>query len=175
VGDHQALPDELRERVLRLNADVVRDDLRPGDAVWLACDLLVAGIDSSAIVDLAGEPPTRLELSEALPMVHRMLADLGIEPVDTSQAPWIVARGVARQLITGDLPAVTGASELWSLWESCDHPEELGRMLQPLEDWETTPVMFRDDEAIRARILQLAPAVVGAADAYLAGTKRPLW
>jgi hypothetical protein len=168
-----ALPDELRERVQRINADLIQDALRPGDAVWLACDLLVAGIESPAVVELAGEPPTRLERSDAVLLVRRLLAEIGVEPVDPGQEPWVVARGIARQMIAGDLLPEVGASELWSLWWSCDNVAELGLMLQPLEDWEATPAMFRDDEAIRAWILELAPAVVRAADERLANTNYP--
>ena len=42
---------DLRERLLLLNAH----RLLPSQAVWLACDLLVAGVETPAVVELAGE------------------------------------------------------------------------------------------------------------------------
>lgn len=62
------------------------DRLLPGEAVWLACDLLVAGLDTPALAELAGEPPTSLTLADGEPLVRTMLAELGIEPVNTTQA-----------------------------------------------------------------------------------------
>ncbi|MBY8852792.1 hypothetical protein K7G98_33020, partial [Saccharothrix sp. MB29] len=95
------LPDELRERVLRLNADLLTDLLSPDEAVWLACDLLVAGVETPALLELAGESPTRLTFADAAPLVRQTLAELGAEPLDASQAPWVIARDVARQMIAG--------------------------------------------------------------------------
>jgi hypothetical protein len=162
------VPDGLRERLRRLNADLLLDLLRPGEAVWLACDLLVAGVETSALVELAGESPTGLTLADAVPLVRRMLAELGIEPIDRSRAPWIVARDVARQMIAGDLPPEEGARSLWGLWWSCDNADEIGLMLEPLEAWDETLPARRNDEAIRAEMRKLARGVVRAADARLA-------
>lgn len=81
------LPDELRERVLRLNADLLVGLLRPDEAVWLACDLLVAGVETPTLLELAGESPIRLILADAVPLVRQTLAELGVEPIDTAQAP----------------------------------------------------------------------------------------
>jgi hypothetical protein len=162
------LPGELRERLTRLNAELLLDLLRPGEAVWLACDLLVAGVETPTLLELAGESPTRLTLAETVPLVRKMLAELGVEPIDTSQAPWVVARNVARQMIAGDLPPEDGARSLWDLWWTCDNAEEIGLMLQPLEAWDETLPAQRNDEAIRAEMTELARGVIRAADARLA-------
>lgn len=127
------LPDELRERVLRLNAALLTDLLRPDEAVWLACDLLVAGVETPTLTELAGEPPTRLRLPDAMPLVRQALTELGVAPIDASQAPWVVARDIARQMIAGNLRPEDGARSLWDLWWSCDKAEEIGLMFQPLE------------------------------------------
>ncbi|MFI9503359.1 hypothetical protein [Nocardia sp. NPDC052566] len=63
----ESLPDEVRDRVSRLNADLLLDLLSPEEAVWLACDLLVAGIDTPALRELAGESPTGLTLQTRCP------------------------------------------------------------------------------------------------------------
>jgi hypothetical protein len=162
------LPVELRERLCRLNADVILDLLQPGEAVWLACDLLVAGFETPALIELAGESPTSLTRADGEPLVRQMLTELGIEPVNTTQANWLVARDIARQMIAGTLPAEVGARMLWwDLWWSCDNADEIGRMLEPLEAWDETLPQQRDDQAIRAEMRQLAHDVVRAADARI--------
>jgi hypothetical protein len=161
------LPDELRDRVLRLNADLLTDLVRPGEAVWLACDLLVAGVETPTLAELAGESPTRLTLSDAVPLVRQTLAELGVVPIDASQAPWVVARDIARQMIAGNLLPEDGTRSLWGLWWSCDTVKEIGLMLQPLEAWEETLPADHDDDAIRAEMRALAQGVFLAANARL--------
>ncbi|MBE1463680.1 hypothetical protein [Kibdelosporangium phytohabitans] len=68
------LPAELRERVLRLNAELVVDLLRPDESVWLACDLLVAGVETPTLAELAGESPTQLRVADAVPLVRQTLS-----------------------------------------------------------------------------------------------------
>jgi hypothetical protein len=168
-----ALPEAVREKVQRLSADLITGLLLPENTVWLACDLLMAGVETPAVVELAGESPTQLTLGDAVPLVRQVLAELGVEPVDTTQAAWVVARGVARQMITGDLPPEDGAATLWGLWWACDTALEIGRMLEPLEAWQDTLPKDRDDEAIRAEMRRLAPAVIRAADVRLAVDETP--
>jgi len=55
----------LRARLQRLNAEFAALDLEPDKAVWLAYDLLVDGVDTPALCELAGESPTRLDEREA--------------------------------------------------------------------------------------------------------------
>jgi hypothetical protein len=162
------LSDELRERVLRLNADLLVDLLRPDDAIWLACDLLVAGVETPTLLELAGESPTRLTLADAVPLVRQTLVELGVEPIDTSQAPWIVARDFARQITLGGLLPEDGAHSLWDLSWSCGNAREINLMLLPLEAWDETLPADRDDEAIRAEMRKLAASIVRAAEDRLA-------
>lgn len=163
------LPDDLRERLRRLDADLLLGPLEsPDAAIRLACDLLVAGGNSPALVELAGESPTRLRIADAGPLVRQMLVELGVEPVDRGQAPWVVARDVARQMVAGTLPVEDGARTLWGLWYSCDTAEEIRLMLEPLDDWDDTPPAHRDDGAIRATMRYLARGIVRAAEARLA-------
>lgn len=161
------LPDELRERVLRLNADLLTGLLRPDESVRLACDLLVAGVETPTLAELAGESPTRLRVADAVPLVRQTLTELGVVPIDPSQAPWVVARDIARQMIAGTLLPEDGARSLWGLWWSCDNAREIGLMLQPLDAWNDTLPADRDDDAIRAEMRELAQGVLLAANARL--------
>lgn len=163
-------PDELRARVLCLNADLLVGLLRPDEAVRLACDLLVAGVETPALLELAGESPTGLLLSDAIPLARQVLTELGIAPIDATRAPWVVARDIAREVIAGGLQPEDGARSLWGLWWSCDNAPEIGLMLRPLEAWDDTPPADRDVDSIRAEIRELACAVVDAANTRLAAS-----
>lgn len=154
------LPPALRARVLRLNADLTLEELDPEPVVWLACDLLVAGADTPALCELAGESPTGLTRADAEPLVRRMLTELGVEPVDTARAPRIVAHDIARRMISGSLAPEDGANELWSLWTYRDDVAGISALLGPLERWEDTPAEHRDEDALRAELLDVAEQVV---------------
>jgi hypothetical protein len=163
------LPEGLRERVARLNADLLLDLVEADEAVWLACDLLVAGAETPTLMELAGESPTQLLHADAVPLVRQMLAELGVAPVEASRALWVVVRDIGRRMIAGTLSPEDGARSLWDLWLSFDDAaDEIGFLLEPLEAWDQTPPALRDDEAIRAWMRELAHEVVLVADARLA-------
>lgn len=162
------LPDELRERLQCLNADLLINQVAPDSAVRAACDLLMAGVETPSVLELAGESPTHLRLPDAVALLRRVLTELGVGWVDPTQAPWVVARDVARQMIAGGLLPEDGASALWSLWWDCDNVEEIGLMLEPLEHWQEALPKDREDETIRARMRLLALDVIRVADARLA-------
>jgi hypothetical protein len=84
---------ELRNRLLRLDLDRVTYALDPAQAVFLACDLLVAGFDSPALCDLAGESPTRLEANDADWLIRRMLVELGLKPMTFEEAEQLLDGG----------------------------------------------------------------------------------
>ncbi|MGW6930164.1 hypothetical protein ACWGE0_08835 [Lentzea sp. NPDC054927] len=69
---------DLRELLLRLNLDLADNTVAPERVVWLACDLLVAGLDSPALRELAGESPVRLAKREADALVEQVLVELGV-------------------------------------------------------------------------------------------------
>lgn len=107
------IPVELRERLLRGNVDLARHELKPDVAIWLACDLLVAGFDSPALAELAGESPTRLADREAESLLVSALTELGLAQLTDEQVGWVLARDVARRLLRGEVEPPIGANELW--------------------------------------------------------------
>ncbi|GGU20886.1 hypothetical protein [Lentzea flava] len=127
--------DELRDRLLRLNAAFVANEVQPDVAVRLACDLLEAGVDSPALRELAGESPTRLTVRQVRPLVAAALAELRLPVLTRHQVGWVLARDVARQLISGELRRELGANRLWIIgqWHGLDElktelaPEEIIR------------------------------------------------
>lgn len=159
------IPPELRDRIVRLNAGLTVGSLDCGAAVRLACDLLVAGIDRPGVVELAIESTTALLRSEGEPLVRRMLSELGVEPVDTTEAAWVQAGDIARHMVAGTLPAEDGAALLWGLWWACGNPQEIGLILEPLDAWNETAPVERADEGLRAEMRRLAADIARAADA----------
>lgn len=153
---------DLASRLERIAADQAVGAGRPEAAVPLACDLLVAGFDTPALRVLAGES-TDLRAVDAQPLIAEMLTELGVEPIEPHRAFLVIARDVARQMISGTMPAEYGASWLWSLWTDCDLPEA-AKLLDPLERWQYAE---DDQEAIRAEMRGLAADVVRAVDDIL--------
>ncbi|MFS8100385.1 hypothetical protein LFM09_24965 [Lentzea alba] len=98
--------------LMRLNADVADYNVEPDRAVWLACDLLVAGLDTPALRELAGESPSRLEKSEAGALVGQFLAELGIKPMTREEADWFIGREVAWKVL-GGAPRAEWEDDTW--------------------------------------------------------------
>ncbi|MDX3657789.1 hypothetical protein PV646_10795 [Streptomyces sp. ID05-26A] len=95
------LSTDLRNRLQRLNADLADNSIEPQQVVWLACELLVAGLDSPALQELAGESPTRLAKRDADVLVEQVLLELGITPMTEEEADWYLGRQVALQVVAG--------------------------------------------------------------------------
>ncbi|PWK90716.1 hypothetical protein C8D88_101736 [Lentzea atacamensis] len=102
---------ELRSRLLHLNAD----RLLPSQAVWLACDLLVAGIGTPAVVELAGESPAGLLADDAELLADRVLAELGIPRLNREQVELVECRELALDVISGELAPEHWACCIWPL------------------------------------------------------------
>ncbi|MDX3657790.1 hypothetical protein PV646_10800 [Streptomyces sp. ID05-26A] len=124
---------ELRNRLLRLNVDLAATRMSPDDAIWLACDLLVAGVDTPAVIELAGASPGSTYVADAAHLVERLLAELGIEPMTAQQACWWFARDVARLMATGELDREGGETELSALGAEFGNAELVPGQLVPAE------------------------------------------
>lgn len=140
---------ELRTRLLRINAQL----LLPSQAVWLACDLLVAGVESPAAVELAAESPTQLLADDA----DRVLAELGIPRLSPEQAELVKCRDLALDVISGEL-----APEHWAC---CSWP--LGRFWRrkDLDRWRAVAV--HDPAEVAEDVLEYAREFVRIADERL--------
>lgn len=99
---------DLAAQVNRLNVDWADYNIEPGRVVWLACDFLIAGLDTPALRELAGESPARLTKSEASALVRQFLDELGVEPMTAEQADWLLGREAALRILGGAPPAEWG-------------------------------------------------------------------
>ncbi|KOV88903.1 hypothetical protein [Nocardia sp. NRRL S-836] len=168
VGEHvrrageelgPAVNAELRKRLLLLNAGLL--DSYGEEAVRLACDLLLAGAESLAVAELAGEPPTRLPASEAVPLVERMVAELGFTPLSDEQVVWVELRELALDILAG--------REQPGHWACCD----VGRIAECWGADELRPLLSAavgyDPGPVDPRVLELLREFVAVADRRLTG------
>lgn len=140
----------LRARLLRLNAGL----LPPDQAVWLACDLLVAGYETPAVIELAGESPTQLWTWEADPLVDRVLEELGIPRLSDEERDWVEYRDLALDVISGKLTP--------DHWACCTWP--LGELVSGDELDELRALAIGDPDAVADRVLQFARECVRIVD-----------
>ncbi|MBD2894938.1 hypothetical protein amrb99_38690 [Actinomadura sp. RB99] len=176
------LPAGLWERLDRLHAAAVLDQdisdlflarLFPGEPVRIACDLLVAGIETPSVIALACESPTRLTLREGRPLVRRLLSDLALDPMNIHRAGWITARDIALQIEAGTLKAEDGGHFLLGLWHPCREPDEMRPLLGTLDAWEETPPQHRNREQFSLAMRRLSRAVIQATPAQPRPRQRP--
>jgi hypothetical protein len=152
------LPAALRRRVVRLNAELSLGWITNGDHVWLACDLLLAGVDGPAVAELAAAPPD-LTFFDGEPLIVAMLDELGLSRLDPVTAAWTIARDAAARLLDGE-PAVGG--RLWALLNSLHFPDDLDVIAAGLLDCDCLEASGREAE-LDARWTLLAQDILRAA------------
>ena len=131
---------ELDERLLRLHVQGADGSLDPERAVWTACDLLIAGLDSPALCELAGESPTRLEASDAAALVRQVVAELGHTPMTHDEANWFLGREAARKIMAG-APRAEWEDATWRI--TIEVNDEQDGVHPAMAAYETDPEPFR--------------------------------
>ncbi len=134
------------------------------EVVSWACDVLVSGATSDAVLALAALP-FDVTMVEAEPLFHRATVELGLPPMPRREAGWLLAATVARQMIEDTIPAHVGAGILWGLWWDLGNPAEVSALVEVLDAWEVA--LPKDQPTIDNELRQLAPAVLDAAKAAL--------
>src|SRR4051794_38220946 len=91
--------------------------VRPPDAVELATELLVAGVDTSSVLSLAMLPtdPSHLDGFEVDERVRSLFAELGVSMPRPELAAWTRVRDLAEAASEGG----GGAASMWSFWRDC--------------------------------------------------------
>ncbi|WP_439662454.1 hypothetical protein ACSHWB_13950 [Lentzea sp. HUAS TT2] len=131
---------ELDERLLRLNLACADNAIDPQRVVWLACDLLIAGLDSPALSELAGESPTRLTQREADALVRQVLVELGCTLMTEDEADWFLGREAARKVIAG-APRTEWNGASWRITTKVNDDED--GVFWALARYDTDPEPFR--------------------------------
>lgn len=165
----------LRGRLNGLVAARWVGDFRAEDAVAIAADLVAAGVDDSAVVELAMQPtdPRSLRVDDVRSLFDACCAAIGVATPTRGAAGWQRARDIASAIVSGVVTPAEGAAELWPLWEECgtvpgSDPLD---MLQLSDEWEGA---VGDDLArVEDRIVASARSVVADADRALAALAMP--
>ncbi|GAA1810298.1 hypothetical protein GCM10009682_34940 [Luedemannella flava] len=100
----------------RLRVELARallDDADPHNAVMLACDLLVAGVDGDAVVALAAESARALTPHDAGRRLAAVAAELGLCEPDLPTAVELVAADTCERILDRTIPAEVGAHRLY--------------------------------------------------------------
>ncbi len=165
----------LRDRLIGLVAARWVGGFRPETAVMLASELLAAGVDHPAVVDLAIQPadPRDLHHDDIRSLFDACCAAIGVATPTKSAAGWQRARDIASAVIAGIVTPAEGAAELWPLWEECgtvpgSNPLD---MLQLSEEWERAVGLARTQA--EQRIISSARSVVADADRALTALAMP--
>ncbi|MGV9324315.1 hypothetical protein [Streptosporangium sandarakinum] len=155
------LPAELRERLAVIRGDLLRGRLSGSvsDAGWLACDLIGAGVDTPAIVDLAGHALSIGSMHEIEPLIRLVLSECDMPAIDTQREPWAVAHEVAHAVAERTLPISAGTGFLITeLMRRCGYPSEITELMILIDDWESIRAAPPTDEEIRSRAGKIAIA-----------------
>ncbi|MFF5100251.1 MULTISPECIES: hypothetical protein [Actinosynnema] len=172
--------DELPARLLELSPDLLTrvveancEASAPGrhaidgrDAVRLACDLVLAGVDTPHVVDLACQSPGEVADETANALLRAALDDLGLPAVDWYRFEWTITRKVAGVVLRGEVGPCEGMYDLWDRWDSTPDSTSVAGALLLCAEWEGA-----DEEervVLRTRIRAFARATVELADQRLA-------
>jgi hypothetical protein len=103
----------------------------------IAVDLLVHGVDTAAVRELAGlQGPT---LRDAGALFERVLTELGRPSMTIEQAAQVIARDLARRVLAGELQPRDAANRGWSFCPEAGYPDVLTRFLAYADDYECYP------------------------------------
>jgi hypothetical protein len=90
----------------------------------LATDLLLAGVESPALVELAGMVDAT-SYWQVAPVVERAFDEAGLPPIPHEAALWRQAYATARRIASGAVTPRAGATTLWQVCNALDMPEPL--------------------------------------------------
>lgn len=137
------------------------DDQPAAELPEVATDLLVRGVDSPALRELAGASPDDFWAVKAL--FEQTLRELGIdEPADEQAALWSLAREAAREIVQGEREPGEGAQWIWRHLSDRAVPEgDLRIFIGWGSEWEDHP----DDRArIDAGVMTAAAELLARAE-----------
>jgi hypothetical protein len=97
--------------------------IRPEDLHNAATELLDAGIESPALVRLAGMMGA--SSADVEPIMEEVFQEGGLAPVDDRTARWRIAYETARQIVSKEVSPLNGATQLWHLASDLDLPKPL--------------------------------------------------
>ena len=142
----------VRRKLAEVSLGLVSSDTL---ADW-ACDVLVAGLDTPALRELAGLPVA--EAREAKDLLYAVAEDLDLELPNAQESRRLLVQLWATDIVSGDLAPEVGAFRIWAQWSegrSCGEnvPDSWLPFVHEASDWDEWP---RRHEEIRASIRSAA-------------------
>ncbi len=163
-----SLTAEQRETAMLVASGIVRDESRPELAVMLARSLIASGSLSPAVLELAGlsVDPRRVTMADAAPLIRAIFDEFDVELPSLTEASWITARQVAREILAGTTEPLRGAVRLWRLAGDCEGASELWQMLELVDEFDEGR---ETRERTVVKVMVQASWIIEAADRRLNG------
>ncbi|MEU7654061.1 hypothetical protein AB0C42_14805 [Micromonospora taraxaci] len=154
------MDDELRHRLRTEQARALLDDADPHQAVMLACDLLMAGVNGDAVVALAAESARTLPAYDANRRLAAVIDELGLPELDLPTAVALIAADTCERILDYSIPAEVGTHRLYVVGyegSPLDHLlPEVTALAAHLED----DLGGRADDDLRTRLGALARTIL---------------
>jgi hypothetical protein len=102
-----------------------------------ATSLLVAGIESPALIELAGLiAPDRWQVG---PLLDAAFNELGLPPIDDTAARWRLVYHTAREIVARAVSPLEGSTTLWHLASDLGLPESISYFVYLAADYGEGP------------------------------------
>ena len=156
-----ALDGERAMSLRTLQARWTLDRIAPERVHEAATDLLCAGVETPAVVELAGM--YHATYFQVGPVLERAVAEAGLGPMTREQALWRLAYEAARRIAGGAVTPLDGAAALWRLCNDLDMPVPLRYFVYLAADYGEGPGDRAAEEAwFDARIRETATDLLAA-------------
>jgi hypothetical protein len=110
-----------------------------------ATELLVQGVESPAVIELAGlHVPTYWQV---LPVFERLVEEHALGPIPRDNALWRLAYATAHQITSGAISPLEGATRLWRICTDLGMPDALTYFVYLAADYGEGPGDRATEEA----------------------------
>ncbi|MFY1595953.1 hypothetical protein [Micromonospora sp. WMMD737] len=154
------MDDELLRRLRAEQARALLYDADPQHAVMLACDLLVAGVDSDAVVALAAESARTLPAHHANRRLAAVTAELGLPEPELPTAVALVAADTCERILDHSIPAEVGTHRLYVVGHEGSPLDDLLPTVAALAAHLEDDLDGRADDDLQTRLAALARTIL---------------
>ncbi|MEU7573239.1 hypothetical protein [Micromonospora sp. NPDC049240] len=152
--------DDLLRRLRTEQARTLLGDADPHHAVMLACDLLVAGVDSQAVMALAAESARTLPAHGANRHLAAVIAELGLPEPDLPTAVALIAADTCRRILDRSIPAEVGTHRLYVVGHEGSPLDDLLPAVAALAAYLEDDLGGRADDELRTKLAALALTIL---------------
>ncbi|MGC4749199.1 hypothetical protein ACLQ28_26610 [Micromonospora sp. DT201] len=154
------MDDELLRRLRTEQARALLDGADPYQAVMLACDLLVAGVDGDAVVALASESARTLPAHAANRRLAAVTDELGLPEPALPTAVALIAADTCERILKRSIPAEVGTHRLYVVGYEGSPLDDLLPAVAALAAHLEDDLGGRADDDLRTRLAALAQTIL---------------